>query len=91
MANGYVGFVTRLTGSSFLIKESGDRDPQCFGDLAQAQNGDVPLATLDAANEGAVQSAGVGELCLRPFSFGPQFTDAVTDFTQKVLCFVLHT
>ena len=46
-----------------IAEQVGQLDAQHAGDEAQVENGDVALAALDGADEGAVQPAPPGQPC----------------------------
>jgi hypothetical protein len=76
---------------SLVGKEISERDAKRLGDEAQVQDGDVPLAALDGADEGAVQAAQFSQLSLGEPSGGTQLPDLETHLVQKFSVVKIHT
>ena len=55
-----------------------------LSDLSQVQDGDVPFATFDGTDKGAVQLAKLTELLLRQTSRFPLFADPVPKSLQEL-------
>src|SRR4051794_7059858 len=69
----------------FVLEQVGQGQAQHLGDLAQVQQGDVPLAALHAADEGAVQLAALAQFGLGPAEVLAALAEADADFLQKSL------
>ena len=61
------GFFLAIGGpASSIVHDLRQRNSELLGQKPEIQNGDVPLPSFDAADEGTVQPTNVGKLGLRP-------------------------
>jgi hypothetical protein len=65
------------------VNERGECGPQALGDLAEIEDGDVPLTAFDGADVGAVKAAPLGQFRLRPAKLEPPLADAEPYLGQK--------
>ena len=59
-------------------------------DLPQVQEGEVAFAPLGGADEGAVQTAALAQVGLRPSQFLAPPAEAATQLAEEVLLFQVH-
>jgi hypothetical protein len=70
-------------GASCGRKKLCQGNPQRSGDLPQIEDGDIPLAALDRADESAVQAAPLAQFFLGQLERRPPFANSIAKFSQK--------